>query len=217
MRTRLLASLLAGVVLASGVGCNIMAPLTYYLRPRQLQKPEFKFPAKSRVVFFVEAARSEMENPVFTRALYERTVAMLRDGKSHADLLPLRAVDDLRREHGDFSKWSLQKIGRTLDVDYVLYLRMDRLQIREAADHPLISPRLEGRLKVIGVEEPTGKERVWPDSREAREITCKRRSSDADDPDAADAQAAKLGSDAAYWVTMPFITVDLEESPPVAH
>lgn len=210
-------SVILFMLLGMAAGCNIVASLTYYLRPRQIQKPEYGFTADSRVAVVIESARPRHENPVFNEALYERTVSMLGDGKSPATILPLREVTQLRRTHDDFAKWSLQKIGRTLEADQVLYIRIDRLVIRPSPEHPLLTPEVDLHMKLIDVSAPSVHARVWPEEKEGRAVSCQRRLTEAPDtnPDAADVQARKLGYDTAYWVSMPFIKVDLEESPPV--
>lgn len=197
------------------VGCNILRPLAYYLRPPQIQKPEYEFPADSRVAIMIEAARRRHENPVFNRALYERLVELLRAGKPQPTFLPLRAISDLRRAHADFDRWSLQRIGRALHADQLLYIKLDRLIIRQSPDYPLLTPTVELHTKLIGVNQPAAHGRLWPEQKEGRAVSCSRQPSEAGGADAADHAARKLGYDTAYYVAMPFIEVNLEEKPPV--
>ncbi len=217
MCARRAAPLVLLVLVGLTAGCNIVAPIAYYLRPQQIQKPQYEFPRGSRVAVVIEARNSRYENPVFNQALHERVVTMLREGKSKATLLPLREVTELRRANPDFGKWSLQRIGRSLRADHVLYLRIDRLVIRPSEEHPLLMPEVALNLKLIGVQEPAVHARLWPDTKDGHPVNCKRQISEASDtdPDAADIATRKLGYDTAYWVTMPFIKVDLEDSPPV--
>jgi len=210
----------AALFVLSGMtaGCNILGPVMYYLQPPRIQKPEYEFPENTRVAMVIEAAQPEQENPVFNQALYERATEMLREGKCAATFLPIRKVTDLRRRAADFRKWSIQKIGRELDADQVLYIKLDSLIIRPAPDHPLITPESALRMKLIDVQAPSLHARIWPEEKAGRSVGCKRQTAHLADenPDAPDIEARKLGYDTAYWVTMPFLTVDLEESPPVA-
>jgi hypothetical protein len=204
--------------LGATIGCGpFIGATTYSLSPRHLQPPEYEFPADSRIALFIETAHPGDENPVFNEALQERLVQILREKKSKGTILPLRAVADLRRADPALERWSLQRIGRELGADHVLYLRLDRLVIRETPDHPLLSPSVDLRMKLIGVNQPAAHARLWPKEKEGRTISYSRQSRDAADanPDAPDIEAAKLGRDTAYRVAMPFITVDLEEQPPV--
>ncbi|MFQ5806891.1 MAG: hypothetical protein ACE5I3_10620 [Phycisphaerae bacterium] len=210
-----LATLVA--LLGLTTGCRLLGPIVYYFRPPQIQKPEYEFPLDSRVAFVIEAAQPRYENPVFNQALYERVTQMLQEGKSRATMLPLRPVTDLRRTQPDFDKWSLQRIGRELQADYVLYLRIDRLVIRQTPDYPILTPAVDLRMKVIGVNQPSVHARLWPEAKEGRPVNCTRQTAEAadTDPDATDVEARKLGYDTAYYVSMPFIEVDLEKPPPV--
>jgi len=214
-RRAALAALLASATLAAG--CQALGSLAYYFRPRQIQKPEFEFPAGSRVAFVIEAADPRYESPVFNEALYERTVQTLRDGGSKAEFLPLRAAADLRRDHPDFDQWSLQRIGRELNASHVLYVRIDRLTIRQSPDYPVLTPAVELHMKVIGCGKDPEQARLWPAAREGYAVSRTRPAAEAADsePDAADIQARKLGIETAYWVALPFIAVDREVKPPV--
>ncbi|MBU0616492.1 MAG: hypothetical protein KKI02_02120 [Planctomycetes bacterium] len=198
-------------------GCNIFAPIAYYLRPPQIQKPQYEFPPDSPVAIVIEARDPRYENPVFNEALHERMVTMLRDGKSQATILPLREVTDLRQANADFAKWSLQRIGRTLRADHVLYIKIDRLVIHPSPEYPILAPEVDLHIKLIGVNEPAVHARIWPEAKEGHAVSCRRQVAEAADtnPDAADIEGRKLGYDTAYWVTMPFIKVDLEKRPPV--
>ncbi len=204
-------------LLGLAAGCNVISAIAYYFRPREIQKPQYEFPADSRVAIVIEAARPGEENPVFNQALYERVVEMLREGKSKAAILPLRAVTDLRRADPDFNKWSLQKVGRALQADHVLYIRIDRLLIRQSPDYPILTPAVDLHLKLIGVGQPPVHARLWPEAKEGYPVSCARQTTEAADtgPDAGDLEARKLAYDTAYYVTMPFIEVDLEQPPPV--
>jgi hypothetical protein len=217
MRTRRAATAMLLALLAATAGCNILGPMAYYLQPRQIQKPQYEFPADSRVAVVIEARNPRYENPVFNEALYERVVTMLRDGKSKATILPLQQVTQLRHANADFAKWSLQRIGRRLGADHVLYVRIDRLVIHPSPDYPILSPEVDLHMKVIGVHEPAVHARIWPETKEGHPLSCRRQVAEVADanPDAADIEARKLGYDTAYWVTMPFIKVDLEKRPPV--
>lgn len=205
------------LLLAPTCGCQIIGAMGYYLSPAQIQKPEFEFEKGSRVALLIETAQAAQDNPVFSRALHERVVTLLREGDSHAQLLPHQEVVQLRRTSTDFKNWPIQKIGRELGADYVLYIKLDNLVIRSEPDHPMLTPAVDLHMKLIDIHQPAVHARVWPEEREGREASCARLRSEAADanPDAEDLAARKLGYDTAYYVTMPFLTVDLEDKPPV--
>lgn len=209
-----------GAALLSG-GCALIGAGAYYLSPAHIQKAEYEFPEGSRVLLLVETANPMDENPVFTRALHERSEQLLRDGKWKASLVGFEELVELRQSNPDFSKASLQKIGRNAKADYVLYARIDSLDIRESLDardslsQKILSPKVDMRVKVIGVTLPSTEARVWPKEADGRVLSCSRQTSEGADPDHEDAETAKLAYDTAYWLTSPFIDVDLEKKPPV--
>ncbi len=211
---------LAVVVLALPVfagGCRAAGALAYYFGPRRIQKPEFVIEPGRKVALLIEAVRPAQENPVFDRALHERCVALLRDGGCKAEVLAYDKLFALRSRGADFSKWSIQEVGRRLGADYVLYVRLDDLVIRQTPDAPILTPSVRLHMKLIDVHQPPPHAHVWPADDDARLVRCSRHATTAADenPEAADTQARKLGYDTAYYVTMPFIKVDLEQSPPV--
>ena len=142
---------------------------------------------------------------------------MLRKGKSNARFITHRAVLEMRQQHPDYGKWSIQKIGRKLSVDYVLYTRVTQLVLQPTPSYPLITPAVALNLKVIDVDAPTLHARVWPEEKDGRAMAGERQTIQISetDPDAIDAEARKLGYDTAYFVSMPFIKVDMEEKRPV--
>jgi len=197
-------------------GCNIMAPLAYYLRPSQIQKAEFKFPAGTRVAVLFDATQPAYEAPVFNQALFDKLRGYFAKYKSQADLIPLSEVHGLKRRNADdFATWSIQRIGRELDADFVLYLKIQTLVLRETLNHPVVSPRVSIRAKVIATAHPASDARVWPEADEGRAIDCTRQPSEYSGTDKADLELAKLGRDTAYFAMMPFFNVDLEEPTPV--
>jgi hypothetical protein len=211
-RTRLV---LLAAVLGLLAGCNIVGPLSVLFAPRRIQKTQFKLTTE-RLAVFVDYARTEEESPVFTQALYDRLAQVFRERKINDQLVPLTEVQKLRQAHSDFSRWSIQKVGRELDAPQTLYIRVDRLVLRPAANHPILEPSVELRLKVIGTDEAADMARLWPgnDERDGRVITRKRQPTDQVDPVTTDREATKLGRDAALLVAMPFYDVDQEETVP---
>lgn len=215
---RLAFAALLAPLLAVSVGCETIGAIAYYGSPRRIQKPEFEFPDGARVALVLDAAQPRLENPVLAKALYDRSRQYFRDKKQDIELKPPQQAMRLRGENPDYASWSIQKIGRELGADYVIYCRVDALQIREYPTAPIISPQIELRMKVIAVDNPEGDARVWPAGEledEGRTVTCSRLTVHATQPDAVDREARKLGLDTAYFLTMPFIEVDLEDPRPV--
>lgn len=211
-RARLLSVLLAPLF----AGCQALGPIAYYLSPPHIQKAEFKIPPESKVAVLFDAARPEYQVPVFNTALFEKLQFYFRKYNSTAHLIPLVHVYQLKRKDPTaFAKSSVQHIGRQLDADYVLYLRIESLETRPSPDYPLITPHVVLRSKLIATQHPASDARVWPENREGLKIECKRQASEYAGPERADAEIAKLGRDTAYFVMMPFFDVDMESPTPV--
>lgn len=201
------------LVLCTSTGCNILGPAAYYLGPRRIQKAEFKL-TEGRLAVVIEAVRPEQDNPVFNQALFDKLAEIFREQKIESALVSHREVLELRQAHPDFEKWSLQRIGRELRAEQVLYLRIENLQLRETPDHPLVTPEISLCSKVVGVHAPTPHARLWPEEAEGRAISCKRPSKEATDTEVVDTEAWKLAHDTAHLVSHPFFDVDLEERTP---
>lgn len=202
---------LAGLLLLGG--CMQLGQIGYFFSPRQIRKAEIKL-TKQRLAIVVDPARSDDDNPVFNRALHDKLVEIFRANKINTQVVPRPEVAGLRRAHADFSRWSIQRIGRALTAEQVLYLRIDKLQLREAPGHPVIAPAVTLRAKVIATDAPRQHARLWPEEAEGRLITCARDPQEATDAELIDAEAVKLGRDAAHLVSRFFMRVDLEEPPP---
>jgi hypothetical protein len=193
-------------------GCNIVGPLMYLLAPRQWRKPEFIL-TEGRLAVLIETARPEQDNPVFTNALCEKLEEIFAEKKEiNAQVIAQKEIFALRQRHPDFRNWHLQRVGRELDADQVLYVRIDRLQA-QVPDSPLLKPEIDFRLKVVDPDADGDEARLWPppDERRGREVTYERQLKEIGDATVVDAEMAKLGRDVAWLIADPFYKVDLEE------
>jgi len=213
MRSTLFACLLMAASLGT-TGCNIISALAYYTAPPQIKKAEFAL-APSRLAVLVEAANPEEDNPIFVRAFHQRLAELLTEHRIAAQLVPLDEVLTLRQQHPDFATWNLQKVGRWLNAEQVLYVRLERLQIRETPGSPILAPAVQMRLKLIGTNQPPDQARLWPgpQERDGRVVLHTRPPKELGSLQQVDDEAAKLGKDAAYLAALPFHDVDLEQKP----
>lgn len=204
-----------GIVLLTQAGCNIVAAVAYFLEPPRTQPAEIKL-KDERLAMLVETARPEEANMVFLQALHEKTADIFQEQKIKAQLVPLDDILELQHENPDFADWSVQKIGQKLGADYVLYVRVDRLQLQRSPDMPLLEPYVQMRLKLIDTRKPAEEARVWPGSneREGRAVHRARVTKEVGDAVLLDDESAKLGKDAAWVVSQWFYEVDLEQRTP---
>ena len=127
--------LLALVICAAG--CDKLGAIAYYLQPKQIAKAEFTFPPDSRVAVLFDRDSGVDPMPVFEHQLFEATSGYFRKYESKARLLPLTRVNSLRRTKGsEFNRMPLQTVGRELDADYVLHIRVVSFAAREAVASP---------------------------------------------------------------------------------
>lgn len=206
--------LLLGLLVASTTGCSLLRAMTYFLSPPQIDPAEYEFPADARLVIMLDATRPGYDNPVFSKALYDRMVEIFREKESKAQLIAPREVMLLKRDNPEFKTWSIRKIGTELHATHVLYAHVDFLQARPAPDYPTVEPRVAMRIKVIAVEKPDADARVWPSERDGRAINCDRPPQPETDPASEDIAMTKLGRDTAYLVALPFFKHDQEEKQP---
>jgi hypothetical protein len=177
--------------------------------PPRVQKAEFLL-GKGPLVIFIESAAADGSMPLFERELHVKLDEIFRAERISSNIVPHSRVQSLPQRHPDFRSWSLQKIGRTLGADQLLYVRIQELRVRESPDHPLLSPMARLELKVIDVKAPPSRARVWPENgaRELRPIT--RQAEEVSSRERTDMAIVKLARDAAQEVAMPFYNVDLE-------
>lgn len=211
-RRAAIASMLASIALAAG--CSLIQPLTYFLRPPDIQKAQFEFPPGSRVLIMLDPARPEYDSPIFARALFDGVCDNFREKKSSVQFIPPREVAELRREHSDFQSWSVQRIGRELNADHVLWVKVDRYQTRQSPAYPVLEPYAELRVKVIAVDNPSTDARVWPTEKEGMKVTSSRPVREAADSSAEDLEAKRLARDAAWQIAFPFFEQNLEDPKP---
>jgi hypothetical protein len=206
--------LLLCTTLAFLTGCAYITAGAYLFGPKRTQKPEFTFTPSGRIAVVIENAKPAQENPLFTRELHRRLVEIFKERKVSTNVVPLDDVYRLRQENPDFPRWSLSKVARELGAEQLLYIRVERLQLREAPNHPMMTPIAELKLKVIAAEPAAEKARLWPGDLEERALTVTRPPSEASDPIAIDTATTKLAREAARRVAYYFYEVDLEEPTP---
>jgi hypothetical protein len=196
-------------------GCGLVKGMVYFLSPPRIQRAEYKL-TEGRLAILVESRDPRQTNPVFTRALHRQIVEIMRDKKAPTTVIPYMEMLNLRRGNPEFNSWSIQRIGRELNADEILYLVLDELRLREPPDSPVIEPSVTLRLKVISAQQPPPHHRLWPEEADGRSIPARRQTQEAVGGQAVDVAATKLAFDTAHLVMLPFFDVDLESPVPTA-
>jgi hypothetical protein len=205
----------AAVAFFGTAGCRQFGSLLYMLQPRQWVEPEFKFEG-GKLAVLVEPARADGDNPVFTYALHQRLRQVFQQQNVDVQITPFDQMQTLKQMNPNFSEWSVQRVGREANVNYVLYLSVRQLMLAEDDSSPLITPAVEISAKLIGVDEPDDAAVLWPGGpreREGRVFRYQRDPVERTGQDAMDREARKLGSDVADRVARYFYRYDAEEKP----
>lgn len=207
-------AVLCAVFLVSG--CRAIGALGVLLSPPQVQKPEIEL-TRGRLAIVIDAARREQSNPVFESALHNGIVELLRENKVPSQVVAYEDLVRLRQSNADYLTWSYQRIGRALEAEQVLSVRIEDLRLAPGRGEPVVTPHVELTLKLIGVREPPEKARLWPrkdPEPDGRTVAHERPARQAESVDVLDAEAAKLARETAYYVARHFYKYDLEEKPP---
>lgn len=186
-----------------------MSAISYFTSPTRTKPPEFIL-TKDRIAIVVDPTRGEFDNPIVTRALYSKMVDILRTNNVNDRIVPFEEFIRLRQNNVDYSKWSIARIGKELRASQVIYIRIERLQLLERAEQPVVTPIAEGEVRVIDPNAPMTKARVWPGEMERREFKVTLPVVEASDEAAIDAEAAKLGRQTGRDIAEYFYEVNLE-------
>lgn len=216
VRPRCLPRAVAILALASTLalaGCASLGSALYFLQPRQWQPPEFEFTG-GRLAVLIEPARNDFDNPLFSFAVQEKLTEILRLQRVNIDVLAPEELRRLQQANVDFPRWSLQRVGREANCNYVLYIRLRDLVLTERGDSPIISPLADFTAKLIGVDDPDDKAVLWPSSpqeREGRAFRVNRPPTERGGPETVDREARALAHDAARRIAKVFYKHDAEE------
>lgn len=208
-------ALLAALLAVAGGCAGPLGAAAYYLGPPRVQKAEFTF-GPGPVGILVDTARPTEESPLFERDLHAKLAEVFRERKVSQNVVPFERTLRLAADHPDFYAWDLQRVGRALGAEQVLAVRIDELRVRESPDHPLVSPFVKLRLKVVATGADPAHARLWPDSPDGRAVEVARPPEEYVSIEQADAAMSLLAHDAAQLVARHFYDVDLEERTPRA-
>ncbi len=195
-------------------GCMGARGMAYLFAPRQIQKPEYELSAQ-RVAILIDTARPGQANPVFETSLQTRIVELLRENEVPSQVIPQEDVLTLR-SRPEYATWSIQRIGRELRADQVLYIRIDQLRLTDSRD-PVVTPAVELDVKVIDPTQPAANARLWPEADQepdGRRIRHQRQPVERENPLVMDAEARKLAWETGYYVARLFHEWDQEDPPP---
>jgi hypothetical protein len=153
-------SLLAVLIaLAIFSGCKL--PMILLTDPRAKIDAKYKFTKGKKIVVLVDDYMSPVNKPEMKRDM----TAKISDGLIQAgavragDIISTDKVNDTAKENSAGKKYSIQRVGRDVGADYVLYVNIIDFNLQSDPENPLVQPKAKAFVKVIEVS--TG-ERLWP-------------------------------------------------------
>lgn len=199
-------------------GCASFGSILYFIAPRQWVEPEYEFTG-GKLLVLVENAQPNTENPVFTRGLISGFSKSLDENDVEITVMPFEKIQALRQRHRDFGTWSLQRVGRETNANYVLYVKVNQIVMLPTPDAPLVTPGVQLTSRLINVDVPDEDAVAWPTGsreRDGRELEYTRQPREVINNGTLDREARNLGLDVGYQIAQYFYKYDAEEPPPVA-
>jgi hypothetical protein len=205
--------LLVAVGLTVCSGCGPLRALAYYLSPERQQDAQFEL-TRNALAIVVDGAPGADDHPLFRQALHDQLADLLGEHKVNDRVVPYVRQLELQQQHADYRRWSIQRIGRELGAEQVVYLRIETFSLRDTPDYPVLTPRAKVRVKVIDANSPVGDARLWPEDSAGFPIECSRQAGEATDVAQTDLAATKLGKDTAQFVGRLFFKHVVDEPIP---
>jgi hypothetical protein len=162
-RRGLLAAAAAGLVLTAG--CD-MASLAYFILPEQRIDPRMKQLASddkekpAKVVILTWGGletRAEFigADRQLSDLLGQHLTKLAGETRQHLTVVPVRKVEEFKNAHPSWRSMDLAEIGRRFNADYVVYLEVRSLSLREPGmGDMLVRGRITLNVQLADVRRP---------------------------------------------------------------
>jgi hypothetical protein len=156
------------LALLAAAGCQLLAWGITAFSPPQKIPAAYKPPANKRVLVFVDDLDQPADHqPIkaqLTRQLNDQLVAngVAASTVPYEDLLSLAAVSP------NFNEMRVTDVGRELNADLVLYVKLDQFTLKEFPDSPLWHGKLSSTIRWVDVAAAVtgeGPLTLWPQDR----------------------------------------------------
>lgn len=140
-------------------GCQQLAIL-FLPDTRPMVQAEFQLPRGKTAVlvddFMVRLEGEQVKNKIATGI-----IELLKEQRAlrKVTFTPPAKAENLKTEESDGTLVSIQRLGKQMGVDTVLYVNVTRFELQSDPEAPLPFPSGQARVKVIKIQ--TG-ERLWP-------------------------------------------------------
>ena len=151
--------LLVLLIVPAFVGCKLATLLAP--DPRPLVSAQFKLSKAKKTAVLIDDYMAPIQSPELKAELAQKVAANLTEGGAlrAGDLIGSDKVNDVSKESDEGKKNSIQRIGRDLGADIVVYVNVVDFNLQSDPDNPLIQPQARAYVKVVDV---ASGERLWP-------------------------------------------------------
>ncbi len=155
----------AGCDQAAWIGYHVLKPIM----PPEEVPAQFDLSNKS-VLVLVDLADPDLglEFPRLQEALAEAIGRDLAEQKAVGPVVPAASVARVRRTEPEFPTWSVARIGRHFNVDYVLHVVVQEFRVRETPTSTTLDGFAEATMRVVS---PSEGRQVWPLQATARQTS----------------------------------------------
>ncbi len=160
IRCQLLWALLLMTTLVSG-GCTGIGWLAHVLLPLPKVKALYEIPKNKTMLVFVDADPSQQEYEPIVVELTQRLNDQLEANKIVKKTIPYRRLLTLSASDPDFNNLHINEVGQKLGADLVLYVQIEKFQLRGQQIAPLWEGVFETSIRVVDVSYG----RLWPKDR----------------------------------------------------
>lgn len=165
----------AGGLLACLPGCGEQAGAFLYffkLYPKQKIPAEFTL-TSGRLLVLIDDDADLITEPGVKQALTEGVAANLRENRVKATVIPFEQLKTLQRHQPDFETTAADRIGKLLDADQVLWIKVDRFSTGSVSASDVgKAATFTVNLRVLTTKAASRDEvQLWPEAREPRKVS----------------------------------------------
>jgi hypothetical protein len=160
------------VVLAAGLlpGCGEFFGFAgHVLSGPETVEAQYEIPSDTRLLVFVDDIKNPLSYPEVKRRIGRRVGEHLTDENHRVvrDVVPQKDLIALVAGDPEFYTLSIAEVGNKVGADIVLYVHIDRFELREDPASPIWKGRLEASALLVDVHEgmKRGQPRLWPTNR----------------------------------------------------
>lgn len=155
-RRRMLAVLIVAMVMLGG--CQAPGYLLEVLLPPE-KTPAAYNPEDRRTVVFVDDPSGVLPQSSHRTAIAAAVERELQHEEIITDFVSTRELDELRLNEDGFSSWPIDRVGRRVEAEQVIYVLLEQFETSDPED--TYRPLAKVRVKLIDAE---AGERVFPEN-----------------------------------------------------